>query len=430
MNQKIINFFTEFYQTYTYPGFPSLILLVYPATVLSVPKLNGLIFAVLVILGITEIIRTRESVFNASKNELYLYSVVVVFFIVALLLTLYSGFVYKPIGKFLYILLIIPLYVYFRNRGIKHSYFWYGLAIGAVVAAFVTAYDIYILNERRAHGITHPIIFASIALMLGGMCMSGVSWFKRKVSWKVVIPVVALICSLFAVILSQSRGVWVALPFLLLIVFLYARKSILLKFQIAFFIALIVLISIIYVVPQTGVRDQVVRTINSLELYSGSEINSHKRTTSVGKRLEMWQAAWDMFKEKPLIGIGWGHYHEELNKQIDMGLRNESVGKHVHPHNQFLSALASGGVIGFIITVLLFLVPIWLFVRLIKNSSSEQVKSLALAGVVLIVGYMVFGLSEAILERARPVNFFAFYLAAIMAAIHSQQFKINSKKSA
>ena len=38
----------------------------------------------------------------------------------------------------------------------------------------------------------------------------------------------------------------------------------------------------------------------------------------------------------------------------------------------------------------------------------------------MIVAYMCFGFSEAILERDRPVSFFAFYLAVIFAAICTQ----------
>jgi len=56
----------------------------------------------------------------------------------------------------------------------------------------------------------------------------------------------------------------------------------------------------------------------------------------------------------------------------------------------------------------------------IRRGKTPDTQRLALAGLLLIVAYMSFGFSEAILERVRPVSFLAFYLAVIFAAICTQ----------
>jgi hypothetical protein len=74
-----------------------------------------------------------------------------------------------------------------------------------------------------------------------------------------------------------------------------------------------------------------------------------------------------------------------------------------------------------LILIQLFFVPAWLFVRYIKQGESADVRRLAFAGLLLVVTYMIFGLSEPMLYRSRSVNFFAFYLAVFMAAIYGQE---------
>ena len=49
-----------------------------------------------------------------------------------------------------------------------------------------------------------------------------------------------------------------------------------------------------------------------------------------------------------------------------------------------------------------------------RNTAAET-QRIALAGLILIVGFIGFSLTESILERSRSIIFFSFYLAALMA---------------
>jgi len=414
-------------------AFISLALILYPATILFVPKINGLIFGLLALAGLYFIFIRRHISAQAGHDEKLFYFSIGIFFLVTLLITINAGFVYKSIGKYLHILLIIPVYIYLRYTGVKLFYLWYGLVTGSIAAAGVAIYDISIINLGRATGLTHPIIFGDLALVMGCMSMAGMGWFKRRASWHMIFPFLALLCGVLASVLSQSRGGWIAVPFLVVIFFWYINSSFSFRSKIAVVILIIVALGALYVMPQTGVSFQIDRTIKSLQQYSGSDITSVGRSSSssVGTRLEMWQASWKMFLDNPLLGVGWGHYQEQAQLQVDQGLRNSSAASYDHPHNQFISALANGGSLGFIVTMMLFLMPAWLFVKYIKQGKTEDIKRLALAGLILIVAYMAFGLSEPMLDRSRSVNFFAFYLAIFMAAIHGQlrQKMVDDNKS-
>jgi len=404
-------------------------LILYPATVLLVPKMNGLIFGLFFIASLVYIIRQREVAFKISADEKRLFLAIGIFFFAALLITVTSGFVYKAIGKYSHLLLAIPVYLYLRHIGIKLAYLWYGLVAGSAVVAGVAFYEVMIKGIPRAHSLTHPIVFGDLSLIMGCMSMAGYGWFKRQSHKLVALPIIALLCGLFASILSQSRGGWVAIPFLLVIFFWYIQPRFSFKLKAAMAALALVFLAVIYVIPQTGVSLQVDRTLKSLEQYGDSEITSGKRATSVGTRLEMWQASWKMFTDNPVLGVGWGHYLDEAKKQVEQGLRNQSAAAFDHPHSQYFTALASGGLVGFITMLLLFLIPAWLFIKYIKKHESDDISRLSLAGLLLIVGYMAFGISEPLLDRSRSVNFFAFYLVVFFAAIYGQRRQISENSS-
>jgi len=409
--------------------FINLSLIVYPATVLLVPKVNGLIIGLFALSGLYLLFRYRDKSIQVNQDEKLFYLSIGVFFLVSLFVTLYGGFVYKAIGKYLHLLLAIPIYIYLRHAGIKLFYIWYGLIAGAIVAAGIAIYEVSILHRIRAQGLTHRIIFGDLALVMGAMSIAGLGWFKQRTAWKVFLPVIALLCSVLSSVLSVARGGWVAVPFLILVFFWYIKSQFSFKFKIIIAAAVIVLIGVIYAVPQTKVKHQVDRTITSLQQYGDSEIKSNHRSTSVGTRLEMWQASWKMFLDHPLMGVGWGHYQKQAMTQVNQGLRNRSAATFDHPHSEYFSALAHGGILGFSVLMLLFLTPAWIFIKYIEFGKSVESRRLALAGLVLVVAYMAFGISETMLYRSRSVGFFALYLAVFMAGIYQEEHKVINQKS-
>lgn len=404
----------------------SLSLIAYPATVLSIPNANGLISSLLVLAGIFLIIKQRHTRTQASRDEMLFYFVLSMFFLITLIATLSASLQYAATGKFLHLLLAIPLYVYLRHTGIKLSYLWYGLVLGSFIAMGIAIYEVWIQGMPRAQSLTHPIIFGDLSLAMGFMSLAGIGWFQSRAKWQIILPILAVLAGLSASILSASRGGWIAVPFLLFLFFSYMKQHFSLKQKTGLIAISICILSAAYLIPQTNVSKQIDRSITSIQLYANSDIKSAHRSSSIGIRFEMWQASIDIYLDNPLLGIGWGNYQQQANLLIDKGLRNPSAASFPHPHNQFISALVNGGTLAFIGLILLFTILFHLFISYIRQSKSKETQRLALAGLVLLVSFVCFGLSESIFERSRPINFFVFYLTVIMAAIYGQQRLIKS----
>lgn len=405
-------------------NFAAAIVFLFPALILVLRPADGLGLGLLALAGFAVAYQQRGSG-QASREEKLLYFAVSFFFLAALLVTLLGGIDdsgIKKLGKFARLLLVIPAYVFLRRVGVNLSALWYGLVVGAVVAAGVAVYQVWgELNYGRAKGISNPIIFGDVALIVGCMSLAGMGWFKKRAQWQVVLPLLAVVCGLMASMLSQARGGWFAIPFLMILLVWYARASVS-RLQLS--VTAIVFVSALaasYFLPQSGVATRVDLLVTEIGQYLNSESDADQVRSSSSIRMEMWKAAWQIYVENPIAGIGWGNFKNEAQLLVDQGIRKPFAAEFNHPHNQFFAAMANGGSLALVAIWLLFLIPAKLLFDVVRRQKDVEQQRLALAGLLLIVAYVCFGFSEAILERDRPISFFAFYLAVIFAAIYTQK---------
>ncbi|MDQ7016416.1 MAG: O-antigen ligase family protein, partial [Gammaproteobacteria bacterium] len=349
-------------------GVVALLLLLYPATALVIKSAHSGAFYLLALFGLLWATFGQQRG-QATLDEKRLFFAVSLFFGINLLTYLlsdmnYDGF--KTLGKFLNLLLAIPLYFLLKKLKVSQGLFWYGLVLGASVAAGMAIYELIHasgpLAQRRAHGITHPILFGDLALSMGMMALAGWGYFRERSRWLLLLPIMAAIGGLIASFLAAARGGWLAIPVLLLILAWQARKSLNLRHVLTVLTIVVLLPVAAYYSPNSAVKTKVDSAVYNLSHYADSSMDAAVRGTSVGTRLEMWQASWTIFKQNPWLGIGWGHYQSEAQKLVDAGLRHPSASRWNNPHSQYFSSLVNAGLLGFS-ALLLFLIPLAVFVR-------------------------------------------------------------------
>ena len=99
-----------------------------------------------------------------------------------------------------------------------------------------------------------------------------------------------------------------------------------------------------------------------------------------------------------------------------------TVANFPHPHSQYFSALAKGGVLGVVAIFCVFGISFYIFYRAYFGvKSDETTRRFALSGLVFLVSFMVFSLTEAVFERSRIMTFFAFYLVVMVAYLNAQR---------
>lgn len=106
--------------------------------------------------------------------------------------------------------------------------------------------------------------------------------------------------------------------------------------------------------------------------------NYSEDQVSIERRLVMYQQAWELFLERPVLGVGMGNYKDNVQIVYSRfgGRTYEPYYKilqnvYAYPHNWFLTVLAENGIIGFV--VLLWLLGMFLVmdVRLYKKLKGE-----------------------------------------------------------
>jgi O-antigen ligase len=139
--------------------------------------------------------------------------------------------------------------------------------------------------------------------------------------------------------------------------------------------------------------------------------------TSVGTRLAMWGTAWDIFTEYWLTGIGTGAYRAAAARRVDEGRAAPITAIYDNPHNQYLNALATRGVIGLIELLLLLGVPAWLF-ALRFSAADGLARRSAYAGMVTVSGFAIFGLTETIFNHSLTIGYYVIFVGTFAALMY------------
>jgi len=231
---------------------------------------------------------------------------------------------------------------------------------------------------------TQPISFAHMyqlpLCILLGCFFSMVRWRERG-AW-----IVGLGCLLgvIAIILSFTRGVWISLTVASLVMaFLYSRR-------------LAIMIAIAGVVAFAGAYQI---------LPSFKERIRYTLEGGDAERIWMWKANFEMFKDHPVIGIGYGEnigaltsYYQKLNAPADIIAASSS-----HAHNQYLQMLAGTGILGLAIYLIIVFYFLVLALRVWRKVGSREVfyQGLTLGVIGAQVAFLVGGLTEANLEHSK-----------------------------
>jgi O-antigen ligase len=142
--------------------------------------------------------------------------------------------------------------------------------------------------------------------------------------------------------------------------------------------------------------------------------------TSSGARLEMWRIGFMIFPQHPWLGWGKQGYMNKKEQLIEAGQASPIIREHTHLHNEYLDALVKRGLPGLASVLLLYLAPLLLFVREMKRAGPKA-RPYAVAGMLLVICYLGFGLTQAFLTHNNGVTMFAFLLAVFWTSLRGHE---------
>ncbi|GAB2851404.1 O-antigen ligase [Pseudoduganella ginsengisoli] len=285
---------------------------------------------------------------------------------------------------------------------------WYGLIVGTVSGAVFICYQRWGLGIERPGGLINSITFGDLELCMGMMSLAGVLDFKgRNVLW----PALGAVAGLVGSVATGTRGGWIAVLFAAL---LFLRYGHFLRTRVARASALLVFSLLVgtYFVDQTGARERFNQGISDVKTY----FDGGQAFTNVGVRLELWKGAVMLIEQHPFRIAGTRQVEAEMKQLVDAGHLQPFVLNAEHFHNDILQQLVFGGIPGLLVWLATMIAPLLFFLRILRTheSASPSVVAPALAGLLLVIGYFSFGLTEVIFWSVMSCMFYAQTLFLLM----------------
>src|SRR5476649_2831220 len=224
-------------------------------------------------------------------------------------------------------------------------------------------------------------------------------------------PAMGALAGVVGSIATGTRGGWIAILFAIVLFLKYGHfmrgKSIK-----ALALAVLVLLAGSWFIPQTGARARIYEGVNDVEIY----VNGGSAFTHMGIRFELWKGATMLIERHPWTGATLPEVRAELAGLVAERKLDPVVVIMPHFHNDVLQSLVFGGIPGLLAWAGTLLMPLLFFLRILRTheSASAPRVALALAGMMLVLGYFSFGLTEVIFFSVRSTMFYALMLFLIM----------------
>lgn len=379
--------------------------------------------AVLLLLGTFALPFIRTNV-RFGRQDWWIIGALAFYALVGLFEVWSDGQGLRGIDKPLRFLLVIPVLTLILAFPPRLGWLWSGLALGGIAVGSWGAWQKLLLGVERVGGYTHPIQFGNISMLTGVLCLAGMGWAMvqpNRKQWLLLLGLGAL-GGMLGSLFSGSRGGWVGLPIVLWVLYRAYGRDLTTPLKIGALAVVIAGVLCVYAVPQLGVQQRVHQAFDDIERY----VSGESRTSSVGARFEMWKGASLLIIEKPLLGWGDNGYQQGMQSLADAGVIDPGVLQYSHAHNEFVDTTAKRGILGLVALLLLYLVPMRLFMRQL-HSPNLELRSLAVAGALLPVTYIDFGLTQAFLTHNSGVMIYTFWLVILWGSFRVYQRQLSVK---
>ncbi|RLD69399.1 MAG: hypothetical protein DRI95_00035 [Bacteroidetes bacterium] len=363
------------------------------------------------------------------KKELILHpvSIAIIIYIVWMSITSLSSSM--PVVSFKFLLaklwFIIPMYFFSILIFRKEKYINLSLWLYIIPLLFVIFYAInrhleYGLHDKlAAHIVMTPFYkdhtsYGAILSMYWPVLFGFLLWPNIKPVKKGLILIVMLIFTI-ALVLSYTRAAWVSLAAALIFgLFVY------LKVKMRYLIILsLVALSMLFIY-----RFEINDRLSKNKQDSSSEFDEHIRSmsniatdASNLERINRWNSAIKMFKERPFLGWGPGTYmfqYAGFQMSRDKTIISTNFGEGGNAHSEYLSALIDSGIPG----LLSFLLIIFFVIRSAINSynriDSTKNKILLWSVMVGLVSYLIHGFLNNFLDTDKASVPFWSFIAIIV----------------
>ncbi len=310
----------------------------------------------------------------------------------------------------------------FRNKDNAQryfSYYAYGLIIVVIYALYRhVTYGIF--DEKIAHWSANPFYkdHTSYGAILAFYIppIVTMTFFKANSTRKKFAFSVILFILILGIIFSYSRAAWVSL-----IVAFGIWAIIKLRIKLWVIVSGVVVLGLFAVLLGPGL----VRNLESNKQDSSTNLAKHVQSisnistdASNLERLNRWNCAIRMFKQKPFFGWGPGTYmfsYAPFQISSEKTIISTNQGNMGNAHSEYLGPLSEQGVLGSLFFLLIIITTISTGIRVIKKTNLYELRSLGFAALLGLITYYFHGILNNFLDTDKASAPFWGFTALLVA---------------
>jgi O-antigen ligase len=313
----------------------------------------------------------------------------------------------------------------FRKRANIRRMVWLYVfpLLGVIVYTWYRHRQFY-MDEKSANWVMSPFYndhtayAAAIALFLPlmiGFSINRIYSFGTKAT--------ALFCSIIliiALVLSYSRAAWVSVAVALVVFFLYF-------FKVRFYVIAIGAVTLItgYFLFQTRISYMLEKNRQDASAEYAEHVKSisNVRTDASNlERLNRWNSALRMFREKPVMGWGPGTYafkYAPFQHASEMTIISTNAGDKGNAHSEYIGPLSESGLPGSITFIVIVLAVLYRGSKLYFALDDPETKMLTLGLLLGLITYFVHGIFNNFLDTDKlSIPFWGFIGALVSLDVY------------
>jgi putative inorganic carbon (hco3(-)) transporter len=333
---------------------------------------------------------------------------IAVFYFMAIIIFRKPGNIRIFLWSYVLALLIVVIYTLYRHSGFG---FFSQAAAHWVVRPFY--------NDHTTYG-------AALAMFIPVLAVLGLRKKKpvpaRAMTWTLLAVLIT------ALVFSYSRAAWLsvaAASLVWIVILLKIRVRALLVFS---------LISITFIFM---LRHDIVREMEKNRQDSSADLFEHIRSmtnitsdASNLERINRWNAAIGMFREKPFFGWGPGTYmfrYAPFQNSYDRTIISTNFADGGDAHSEYLSRLSESGLPGLISFLILVLAVLYTGFRLCRKLRRRRDRLLATGILIGLITYLVHGVLNNFLHTDKlAVPFWGFVAILVAMDLYGKKRKPRS----
>ena len=311
------------------------------------------------------------------------------------------------------VLLFIPILFLFSVYKIKVKTILYSISLGAITTGIVALFQKFYLGYIKPFPEVMHIQAGNIAISLATFSLVLTIYFFIKKEYRsALLGTLGITFATISSALSGARGGWIGLPIVLISIFFLYRQYISKKLILSLITVIVASIMTLISNPKFGIEKRYSEAKSDIILY----LEKNNKNTSLGARFDMWENALIAIKQAPLFGHGDKGYELFKEQQVESKQMEKNTLQFNSLHNQYLESWVKRGFIGFIGLMLVTLMPLFYFIRNLKEPSLD-IKCIAILGITHILSHLFYFMSQSFLAHNSGSIFYFFVLVLIYALV-------------